>query len=218
MRTKTLLLTAMLGVAGIVSSYAQNVYSVNVVGYHTVTIVNDYDMFANQMDDGAGNLAVNLIPTAPIGTIIYKYNPVSGGYATLTRIPTGWLPATSTMTLAPGEGAWVKKPVSSPTLTFTFTGEVLEGDLTNPIGVGYDIYSAMVPQEGGIVSIHGYTASTGDIVYEFLPASGGYRNYTYLPTGSWIPSEPVLKVGQAFWIKSNAAKNWDRSFTVPREP
>jgi hypothetical protein len=174
-------------------------------------------MFANQMDDGDGNLAVNLIPTAPTGTVIYKYNPATGGYATLTRIPTGWLPPTSTMTLAPGEGAWVKKPTAEPSLTFTFTGEVLEGELSNPISPGYDIYSAMVPQEGGIVAVHGYTPVTGDVIYEFLPASGGYRNYTRIPTG-WIPSEPVLKVGQAFWIKSLAGQTWTRSFTVPREP
>ena len=46
MRTKTLLLTAALAAAGVVSSMAQ-VYSVNSVGYVNLTLPNGFSMIAN---------------------------------------------------------------------------------------------------------------------------------------------------------------------------
>lgn len=62
MRTKTLILSAMIGVAGIASSFAQNVYSVNVVGYINLTLTTPFSMIANQLDNLQGNLVKDLIP------------------------------------------------------------------------------------------------------------------------------------------------------------
>jgi hypothetical protein len=118
------------------------------------------------------------------------------------------------MTLAPGEGVFLKKSPTSPSLTITFVGEVMQGTLVNPVALGYDIYSAMVPQQGGITTVHNYPPTTGDQVYRWNPASGGYIPFTRLATGAWIPSEPVLAVNEAVWIKANAVKNWTRDFTV----
>jgi len=204
----------MVGIAGIASSFAQNVYSVNVVGYVNLTLTSEYSLVANQLDNGNGNLAVEVIPTAPIGTVIYKFNPATSTYATLTRIPTGWLPATSTMTIAPGEGVFIKKPASASQIDLTFVGEVMQDTLVNPVVIGFDIYSAMVPQAGGLVTVHEYPGTAGDIVYRFNSATGLYQNFTRLPTGSWIPSEPSVEVGEAFFLKSNVAKDWTRVFTV----
>jgi hypothetical protein len=186
---------------------------VNVVGYTTVTVTNAYVLIANQLDDGAGNYATNHIPTAPTGVILYKYNPATSSYTSLTRIPSGWT-GTTTMTLAPGEGVFVKKQAGATPLTLTFVGEVLQGELHNPVTQGYDIYSAMVPQQGGIQAVHNYIPINGDQVFRFRPTTGTYTTYTRGPVGWLPPGEPVLEVNEAVWIKSNSAKDWARTFTV----
>jgi hypothetical protein len=212
----------MLGVAGIASTYAQNVYSVNVVGYTTVVATNAYVMIGNQLDDGAGNLATNHIKTADVGTQIFKFNPQTGTYASLTRIAAGggrWN-GDFAMTMAPGEGVFFRTASTVSSATLTFTGEVMEGDLINPVITGYEIYSPMVPQEGGLTAVHGYVPAIGDQTFQWNPTTGTYIPATYIAAGGgrWNPADPVIKVNEALWIKNlNAPKNWTRNFTVPRE-
>jgi len=218
MRTKALILSAMIGAAGLVPSFAAdgNVYSVNVVGYITLTLSNTYTMIANQLDDGNGNYCTNLFSTAPAGTIFSKYT--GAGYANLTKTAT-WS-GTTAMTCSPGEGLFVKKPVNPAVMTLTVVGEVLQGDLANPVALGYDIYGCMVPQEGGVSTVHAYPLTTpGDQVSQFTGA--GYATKTVVPvspattppTYKWT-SEPIIKVGEGFWIKSINAKPWNRTFNV----
>lgn len=203
----------MIGAAGIVSSYAQNVYSVNVVGYITLSLTNTYTMIANQLDDKNGNYATNVFAGAPAGTIFSKYT--SSGYQNLTKTAT-WSGALG-MQIAPGEGVFVRKPPSPATVNLTVVGEVMQGDLVNPIVFGYDIYSTMVPQAGGLSTVHNYPRTTGDTVSFFTPT--GYRNFTVVPQGGtnrWNPNEPIVAVGDAFWVRGNAAAgtNWVRTFNV----
>lgn len=206
----------MVGVAGIASSFAQNVYSVNVVGYINLTLTNNYSLIANQLDNGQGNLVTNIFTGLPAQTVIYKFNGVS--YATLTYLGApGWTPAGNRqMTLAPGEGVFVKKPTGTPSINLTFVGEVMQGTLVNPVAIGFDIYSGMVPQQGGITSVHNYQPANLDVVYKFNGVS--YNNKTWLgtlPVPRWNPAgEPVLEVGEAVFINSKSVQNWTRTFTV----
>lgn len=203
----------MICAGSLVSAVAQNVYSVNVVGYTTITVTNAYVLIANQLDDGAGNYATNVVPTAATGTQIFKFNPATGAYLTLTRTtPTLWSGVTS-VTMAPGEGIFFKKPPASASVTLTFVGEVMQGTLVNPVTTGYDIYSPMVPQQGGITTVHGYPAANGDQVFRWNPVTSGYQSFTYTG-GRWL-TEPVIAVNEAVWIKNlGAAKDWTRTFTV----
>jgi len=215
MRTKALILSAMICAAGVVPSFAAdgNVYSVNVVGYITLSLSNNYTMIANQLDDGAGNLATNVFSGAPPGTIFSKFT--GAGYANLTKTgPTSWSGVTS-MTCAPGEGVFVKKPVNPAVVSLTCIGEVMQGTLDNPVVQGYEIYSTMVPQQGGISSVHEYVRTTGDILSRYTGA--GYQNFTAIPSGTtnrWNPSEPIIGVGEAFWLRASVAKPWTRTFNV----
>src|SRR5581483_447895 len=74
MRTKTILLSALLGLASGAAAMAQttNVYSVNAVGYINVTCPPGFTMIANQLMTTNTTLA-GLIPTAPDGTGFYKF-------------------------------------------------------------------------------------------------------------------------------------------------
>jgi hypothetical protein len=105
------------------------------------------------------------------------------------------------------------------TLTLTCVGEVMQGDLVNPMIPGYDIYSTMVPQQGALTTVHNYPRTTGDAVSFLTPA--GYRNFSVIqitgqPTNRWSPSEPIAAVGDAFWVRnaSTAGTNWTRTFNV----
>jgi hypothetical protein len=208
----------MIGVAGVVSSYAQNVYSVNVVGYISLKLTNQFSLIANQLDNGAGNLITNMFTAMPGGTVVYKFNGVAYDSLTFNAGPLGWQPpALRTMTLGPGDGAFVKKPTTASEINLTFVGEVLQGELVNPIAVGVDIYSTMVPQAGGLTSVHNYQPTPGDIVYRWDGVAYNSKNFRGAPFNSWNPAgEPTVNVGEAIFIKSGSAavKNWTRTFNV----
>jgi hypothetical protein len=193
----------MLGAAGIASSFAQNVYSVNVVGYINLDLPAGFTIIANQLDNGNGNLATDLLANPPVGITFYKFN--GAGYDQVSFIGI-WLGDTA-MTLAPGEGAFVQMPAAG---TLTFVGEVMQGDLVNPLIAGYDIYSSMVPQTGALAADLGYTPEIGDNIYQWNGA--GYDQSSFV--GIWLPGDPTIDVGEAFWIQSASAKNWARTFNV----
>lgn len=209
----------MLGIAGVASSFAQNVYSVNVVGYMTLTLSNSFSLIANQLDDGAGNVVTNLLggTTIPGGTKIYKFNGTSYDILTWNGVPLNrWTPATlaGTMTMAPGEGVFVKNPTAPTPITVTFVGEVMQGTLVNPVAAGFDVYSGMVPQDGGIAAVHGFVPQGNDYVYKFNGVTYGVYKYNGAPLNRWTPSEPQLTVGEAVFMKAVAARDWTRTFTV----
>jgi hypothetical protein len=161
-------------------------------------------------------LVTNLFAGVPTQTSVYKFNPASATYVQLTYLgAAGWSPVVNRqMSCAPGEGVFVKKPASPATITVTFVGEVLQGELHNPVVVGFDIYSGMVPQEGGITAVHNYVPVNNDIVYKYTGT--GYQSKTWLQAlNRWQPAgEPVLGVGEAVFIKSTTVKDWVRTFTV----
>lgn len=208
----------MICVGGLLTAVAaDNVYSVNVVGYTTVTITDSTVLIANQLDDTIGNYLTNHLPTAPTGTQISKYDPGLKAYLTATRTAARWLGPGASMTIAPGEGFFCIKPPASNSITLTFVGEVMQGALTNPVPPGYDIYSPMVPQQGGLSSVHGYKQAVGDQAFIWLPASKAYQTKTVNSLTNWIGGEPVINVNQAIWIKNNSTtvtNYMGRVFTV----
>jgi len=206
----------MIGVAGVVSSYAQNVYSVNVVGYISMKLTNQFSLIANQLDNGAGNLITNMFTAMPGGTVVYKFNGSTYDSLTFNTGPLGWQPpALRQMALGPGDGCFVKKPTTASEINLTFVGEVLQGDLVNPVAAGVDIYSAMVPQAGGITTVHNYQPSVNDVIYRWNGMSYDQKTRKGPPINNWQPAgEPEVNVGEAIFIVSPAVKNWTRTFNV----
>jgi hypothetical protein len=212
MRTKTLAVTAALGLAGIATSLAQ-VYSVNTVGYINLTLNQNFNLIANQLDNKQGNTIPQLFGTAvPDGTIVYGYaNP--GGFSTETLDFGLWGPEPH-LTAPPGSAIFVRIPPGSPATTVTMVGEVMQGNpLTIPLKVGFNAVASMVPQAGKLVADLKYTPADGDIVYQYKNATG-YDTKTY-EFGEWTGGEPDLAVGEGIFIKSVDAKSWNRNFTIP---
>jgi hypothetical protein len=208
MRTKTLILTAALGVAGAASAMAQ-VYSVNAVGYINLTAAPGFIMMANQLDNGSGNLVKDLMPAPAEGTTLYKFMSDSGAYDINSFEFGEW--SKPDMVLGLGEGAFLRNPTSA-SFTITLVGEVPQGTLTTEVPAGFAIVSSQVPQAGQIDTVLGYPAVEGDTVYLWASVAQTYIIATY-EFGEWsVP--PVVGVGDSFFSSKGAPATWTREFSV----
>jgi hypothetical protein len=208
MRTKTLLLlTAALGAVGLSTSMAQQVFSVNAVGFVNVDVPKGLSMIANPLKAATNTIAA-LFATAPDGTTIYKYD---GTQFTINTFDLGeWgLPND---TLVPGEGAFIRN-TSTAAFQVTFVGEVSQGALTHPIPQGLSIQSSEVPQSAKVATDLAFPATDGDTIYQYDNAAGAYVIHT-LDLGEWSSGEPVPKVGESFFVRKVDNKPWTRTFSV----
>jgi hypothetical protein len=210
MRTKTLLLTAALSAAGLATSMAQSVFSVNAVGYVNVELPEGFSMIANPLV-AADNTVAALFANAGLadGTVIYKFNSGTGSYD-INAYDFGEF-ANPAMTLVPGEGAFVLIPAGGAS-TVTFVGEVSQGSLSHAVPAGFSIQSSEVPQSGQLDTILGFPATDGDVVYRFSNATGNYAISAF-DFGDW-DNAPVPAVGESFFVNKVAATDWTRSFSV----
>jgi hypothetical protein len=219
MRTKTLLLTAALGAAGIATSMAQ-VYSVNAVGYVNKSIPLKagasltYALLANPLN-GTNNAVNTVIPTAPDGAQLFKFtngafeNPE--GYID----GVGWDPGTAM--LNPGEGFFIALPATGPNPTvLTFVGEVPQGTLVKAVPNGYSALASIVPQTGAVSADLGLTAPDGANIFTWNIVNQVYDNPSgYIDGVGWDPSEPVIPVVDAFFfLNPSTGYNWSRDFSV----
>src|SRR5438270_1616829 len=161
MRTKTLLLTAALSAAGLATSMAQ-VYSVNIVGYVNLNIPVGYSMIANQLNATPDNTVINLMPTPPNLTTVYKFDPTSALFSSADYTDGAW-EGDLTITANPGEGIFIYTPAA---FTQTFVGEVqLVSDHALPNG--FSIVSSVIPQSGALDTVLNYIPGNLDTVYQF---------------------------------------------------
>lgn len=205
----------MLGIAGIASSSAQ-VYSVNAVGYVNVAIPPGFSMIANPLD-AANNALPSIFQNPPDGLTVYKFNPTTGfAQSTFDQLIGEW--SDPAMTLAPGEGAFVRN-VGTTRYTNTFVGEVKTGTLTTSLSRGFSIASSQVPQSGDLKTVLGFPDFDGATIYRFSNAVNNYLPTATFDTlvGGWDPAAPVPGVGEAFWVfipGTGAAVNWTREFSI----
>lgn len=213
MRTKTLILSALAGIAGMAAAVAQPVYSLNAVGYINVTCTPGFNLIANQLNTTNMTLGT-LIPNAQDGCIFYKFNAAGswdiysyfGGY--------GWDPDPSTCSLKPGEGGFFFNNQST-NFVFTFVGEVPQGSLTNSMPTGFSIRSSIVPQAGLVDAALGLTNSVdGDILYQWT--NNNWAIYSYFGGYGWDGPGgfPYVKVGESFFYQTTSPKTWTRNFTI----
>lgn len=216
MKTKTSILAALIALAGSATLMAQNVYSLNVVGYVNVTVPPGYSMIANQLN--TTNMTIGaLLPNPPDGTQILKWD--GSGYNTYEYF--AFIPAWSpdgNATLNPGEAAFIKNPTAS-NMTLTFVGEVALGTTTNNLPAGYAMRSATVPQAGTLepgtnAPALNFPVAAGDQVLKWT--GSGYDTYEFFDLGGgttlWSPSTPSVNPGEGFFSKKTASVNWVRNF------
>src|SRR6266498_1630877 len=166
MRTKTLLLAAVLSAAGVASSLAQ-VYSVNAVGYVNVSLSPGLNLICNPLKVTAGNDLNHVLPSVTDGTTVFTYNGTSFVSSSYVAALTTWLP---NLDVAPGHGFFISTQAAQ---TLTFVGEVPQGADSNiPVSNGLSLISSPVPQSL-VLDAMAFPAETGDTVYF-------YRGGTYV--------------------------------------
>jgi len=200
---------------------AQNVYSLNVVGYVNVTITNGFNLIANQLDaDGTltNNTLSGIFSTNwPNLTKVYSYDPVGGTYgiATYSSATKTWIGQVAAVNaaLAPGKGVFVNLPASAAPQTLTLVGNVVQGTNTIPLTAGFQIVSSIPPISGGVKTALGYNPTALDKFYTYNAISGAYTIHTWSGT-IWAGGEPVPAVGEAMFLNAKNATSWTQGFTV----
>jgi len=173
----------------------------------------NFELVANPLDNGEGNLVTDIFQESPVGTIVYKWNGLD--YDQLICFGKHQWVGDTDMTLVPGEGVFLEKSFNVNRIKLHIRGDVLQGTLVNPVAEGLGIYSAMVPQRGGITSVHNYQPTEGDLVFQFV--NGNYAEPSvWVDELGWYPSEPVIDIGEAFWIWTSVAKSWVREFELSK--
>jgi len=216
MRTKALLLTAALGVAGVATSMAQTpVYSVNAVGYVNTVLQPGFNLISNPLI-AADNSIATLFKGVPADTAVFKYTGTGFVSTSYDGDVGAFAPAdVAAQTVVPGEGVFVKLP-PGPTFTVTFVGEVSQGaNLSHGVPSGLSIQSSQVPLSGTADTL-GLVGHADDTIYQFNPTTQLYTSYSFDgDVGAWGPALVPLKVGEAFFFKNaGAATTWNTSFNV----
>jgi hypothetical protein len=223
MRIKTLLCAA--GVAAMaIPAMADNVYSVNVVGYVNRPLQGSslYTLVANPFDTG-NNVVSNLFASLPTGWSVTKWT--GAGFAapvSKTGFSPYWSPAAGgyTNTVNPGEAVFVKAAGGAQPYTNVFVGTVLQnGSFTNSLHTGYNLIGNMVPDSGAATNAAlSFAPPTGAILLQWKEdGTSGYLP-PFTKTGfapGWSPSVPNLNVGVGFFMNMSAQTyKWIRNFTV----
>jgi hypothetical protein len=210
MRTKTLLLTAACAVIGAVAASAQSVYSVNAVGYVNLTVPKGNSIIANPLNTGSNTLS-QVLPSVPDDTMLYLWTGTQLKAYKYLGAEDGW--STPNAVWAPGAAAWIKNS-SGAAMTITFVGEVPQGSLTNKITAGVSFKASIVPQSGALDTVLGYTPSDDDMIYLWKNATSSWKICKYLGSEDGWSSSPAPAVGEGFWVKTSAAKDWVRTFDI----
>jgi hypothetical protein len=217
MRTKTLALSAVLGMLGTASVMAQaNVYSLNAVGYINVTMPPGYSIVTCPLivgtDPNHPTLTNDLNVLFPQGADQYDGGQVLS-YINGTGFGPGDIGSTSgswagggTITLLPGSAVFFLNNTANP-MTATFVGTVPQGSLTNTIVTGYNLVGSMVPTSGDFV-LNTILDGGGSYVNGFGPngPSFGDQLYFYTPGQGYAgPSGNCIFGGSGSWTGGSGA-------------
>ena len=229
MKLKTVFLAGVVSGALSFAASAADVFSVNAVGFVNVTIpAGAFQIVSNPLNQPNNTLAA-ILPNAPIGTKVYKFNSGTQTFTIYTMRdgspnPNFWTGTlVSTATFNPGEGFFVQNPSGSP-ITLTFVGEVAQGSaLTINVPAGFSLIAPHVPQSGRLETDLGFVAQNGDKGYF-------YRGGIYLiatrrdDVTGWTgvsgvvdvtSHQPIPAVAEGFFFQNNhSATTWVRNFSA----
>jgi len=225
MRTKALL-CAVAFAASVASSMAQNVYSLNVVGYVNVTVASGgFALLANPLKT-ANNYLKEVVPPTAVdpGSVLSTWDITAQKFNEIINDGTAWIdPALGTdlgtTSLAPGKG-FLLNNVGGP-LTLTFVGEVQQGNVTLAVPTGNGCYGTTTPQDLELSAANGFPQVANNWVHLFDTV--GVKYIDYVNDGSaWLDpalgTPVVVQPGMArgYFVENTEAVNhdWVRNFTV----
>lgn len=246
MRTKTLLILAALTAAGVATSMAQSVYSLNVVGYVNVPLLTSggaapVTLVANPLMNANNNISNLFSVNIPNGSIIQRWCPTCNGgdfdpvgYSydagssswvnSLTSDHNGFI-------LNPGEGIFFIN--AGGDITNTFVGDVIQGPYTNilvqqnlanvigssaPLGGNWsNSIVSLVPANGDTMEFWDRIKNGGDLADNALIYDAGASVWN-----ATITLNQNIDAGIGFFYFDGSGltppRVWVRNFSVPQTP
>jgi len=220
MRTLKALLCLSALAGGLATSVAQNVYSLNIVGYVNVPINSGYNLLANPLKAGVTNGA-NEIMTPIDGEQLLTWNGVGYDYVSYDSGFGGWIDgnfnAAQPPQLPPGKGFFLFNP--GATVTTTFVGEVIPAPgVTNNLAIasGYNLLGSVLPASATPITAAPVRLPIIDGM-QLLQWNGVGYNYSSYDSGfgGWIDGNfnsipaPNYTVGTGFFLfNPGAATTW----------
>jgi hypothetical protein len=220
MRTKALLGLAALA-AGLSTSVAQNVYSLNVVGYVNVSLqANKLSFLSIPLVPNGGNYNITnsiVLDATQDGATLYAWtgtgwdnNPPGyiGGF--------GWFPEA---VVSNGVGFFIASKANS---TLTFVGDVPQGAIAYNIPAGVSTLANKVPVSGAFPG--GAVGHDGDTIYTWVQAAQAWNSKpsSYIGGFGWYSDDATVTTNGpvfdpaagAFYVNSGAAIPFTQNFTV----
>jgi len=218
---KTLLCAAVIA-AGAITAMAQNVYSLNIVGYVNVPVASGYNLLANPLSAGVTNGANEIM--APIdGEQILTWNGASYDYVSYDSGFGGWIDAAfnpaNPPELPPGKGFFLFNPLAATTVTFV--GEVVPGPgVTNSMTIasGYNLVGSALPASATDIAAQPVNLPLIDGL-QMLQWNGSAYVYSSYDSGfgGWIDAAfnpipaPGYTVGEGFFFFNPlGTTSWDQ--------
>lgn len=212
---KTLVLAAAALTAGLLTASAQNVYSVNIVGYVNTVFKGGgaYTLVANPLDDGNGNQLTNLVNILPNKSSVLVWNGAS--FEQANKSSGLW---STNYALPPGVGFYVRN-VGATDLTNTFVGTVVAGPSTNSFPAAiYKLIGSTVPVGGTLEDTNyglGQVLPNKSSVLVWDNSGPGAYIQANKSSGAWS-TNLAINVGQGAFVRSLTATNWVQ--TLPPSP
>jgi hypothetical protein len=189
--------------------FSNQLPSKNVVGYVSVSLAPGFSMIANPLN-APNNSVAALFSNVPEGTTLSKFDTrvfrLNNSYVKDGK----W--SNPGETINPGEGAILFNPTTD-FRTIYFVGEVMQGNLFNPIPAGFSIRSSLVPQPGRLNTDLEFPLGDGDVIHIFDKDRQEYAIHPY-PSKLWDSNPPLIGVGESFWIGKASPGNWVRNFVI----
>jgi len=195
-----------------------NVYSLNAVGYITVTLpAASYTMLTDPLVETPDNTLNTVLPNTAGAYKKAKVYFFSGGSfgAPISGLATSWSDGGGDV-LAPGHAVFFYNSTATA-MTATFVGQVPTGSLTNTLTPGYNLVSSIVPAQGDLVTnpITLLPATKKDFVYTYDPTAGYSAKESFSAAG-WSAHPTLNQTGYGFYFFNNQAtnENWVENFTI----
>ncbi len=191
---------------------ADTVTSVNVVGYHSVTIPANGIALVTPVLESFNACTLNDLVGAqlPSGSFAWIWDRTSNSYVADSRGRAGW---SSTNVILRGDAVWLK-PSGTNVNTVTFMGEV-PGDynqaetttvhnIAGTDAVGYTYPVNMIWTNTTLST--GLAAGASIVVWNLQTQA--YETYSKTRAGWSTPAGYTIPAGQAFWVRTAVPFDW----------
>ena len=224
MRTKALICAAAFA-AFAISAMADNVYSLNVVGYVNVALPgNNNSTIVNNVLNNANNHLTNLFPAALMkdGCTIFKWSPVDAdfdpNFSTFSTFLNSW---DQDWVINVGDAVFFTNPDANDT-AITLTGDVSQNNVYTRLLAGNsqaNLIGSSVPLAGSYKnSILEFPVNDGDTVFVWDNTIQDWNSTfaTYSTFLSAWDNDFDIGVGNGFLYGNNGPDptTWNRHFTV----